>query len=85
MEIAWWRDKWVYVPGRNILEVEPALTICVDASLTCSGEVCGETSTGMTWTSDDSSHHIYLLEVQAEFNALQVFARLKSNFTIRLR
>ena len=85
MDLAWWMDRSVYVPGRNMFEAEPALTICADASLTGWGAVCGETSTGMTWTSEESSLHINVLELQAAFNALQSFAGFESNCTIRLR
>jgi hypothetical protein len=85
MDLAWWMERLVYVPGRNMFETDPALTICADASLTGWGAVCGETSTGMTWTSEESSLHINVLELQAAFNALQSFVGFESNCTIRLR
>lgn len=85
IDLAWWMDRSVYLPGRNMFEAEPVLTICADASLTGWGAVCGEISTGMTWTSDEGSRHINEIELQAAFNALQSFAGLKHGCSVRLR
>jgi hypothetical protein len=85
MDLAWWVDRSVYLPGRNMFEAKPALTIFADASLTGWCAVCGESSTGMNRASDESSRRISVLELQAAFNALQAFVGLRSNCTIRLR
>ena len=85
MDLAWRTDKTVYLPGKNMFEAEPALTICSDASSTGWGAVCSETSTGMTWTYKESSRHINVLELQVAFNALQAFTGWKNNSKIMLR
>jgi hypothetical protein len=56
MDLVRWMNKFVFLPRRNIFEAEPALTIYAYASLTGWGSVCRDISTGITWTSNESSH-----------------------------
>ena len=82
-ELQWWQKSFDSV--NNIYYPLPQLTMYSGASPNGWGAACGKHSTGGSWTKEESSLHINVLEMAAAFFAVKIYARALSETSVHLR
>ena len=81
----WWDTEMVKWNGKTVLSTEPDMVIESDASNLGWGASCQDTSTGGSWSEEESPWHINCLELLAATLALKTFAKSKRGLSILLK
>ena len=84
-ELQWWISNIHRVNGSLIHPPSCEMTITSDASKLGWGAACGLQTTKGSWSSQERSFHINILELKAAFLAIQSFLKHKANISIKLR
>ena len=83
-ELQWWISNIHRVNDRLIQPPSCEMTITSDASKLGWGAACGLQTTKGSWSSQERSFHINILELKAAFLAIQSFLKHKTNISIKL-
>ena len=84
-ELQWWISNIRQVNGSLIYPPSCEMTITSDGSKLGWGTACGVQTTKSSWSSQERSLHINILELKAAFLAIQSFLKHKTNMSIKLR
>ena len=84
-KLQWWISNIHQVNGSLIHPPSCEMTILSDASKLGWGAVCDLQTTKGSWSSQERSLHINILELKAAFLAIQSFLKHKTNMSIKLR
>ena len=84
-ELQWWISNIHRVNGSLIHPPSCEMTITSDASKLGWGAACGLQTTKGSWSSQERSFYINILELKAAFLAIQAFLKHKTNISIKLR
>ena len=84
-ELQWWISNIHQVNGSLIHPLSCEMTITSDASKLDWGAACGLQTAKGSWSSQERSLHINILELKAGFLAIQSFLKHKTNMSIKLR
>ena len=84
-ELKWWKENLLLQNGKPLKIGIPQLMIQTDASKTGWEEVCQGTTTGGTWSYQERTKHINILELIAVKLAILTFTKGKSVTAIHLQ
>ena len=84
-ELKWWKESLLLQNGKPLKMGMPQLIIRKEASKTCWRPVCQRTTTRETWSYQEMTKHINVLELIAVKLAILTFTRRKSITPIYLQ
>ena len=84
-ELKWWKESLLLQNGKPLKMGMPQLIIRKEASKTCWRAVCQRTTTRETWSYQEMTKHINVLELIAVKLAILTFTRRKSITPIYLQ
>ena len=84
-ELKWWKESLLLQNGKPLKMEMPQLIIRKEASKTCWRAVCQRTTTRETWSYQEMTKHINVLELIAVKLAILTFTRRKSITPIYLQ
>lgn len=84
-DLLWWLNDLRKHNGRSMQITQWDITVESDASMQGWGASCNSTSTGGSWSIEESQQHINYLELLAAFLALKTFASTTQSQAILLR